>query len=132
MFSKPCQVLLALLALSAWPLKGVCLVSHESELSLRGRATSDGEPLPAFRNVSLCVNERVEDLLQRMTLEEKAGQMFHAMLFMGPNGTLDKGSEAAKRNSTNFMIGDQLLTHFNLVSDIIDARQTAEFYNRVQ
>lgn len=131
-FSTPRRALLALLALSAWPLKGSCLVSPKPGRLLRDRATGDGELLPAYRNASLCINERVEDLLQRMTLEEKAGQMFHAMLFMGPNGTLDEGSEAARRNSTDFMLGDQFLTHFNLVGDIIDAQQTAEFYNRVQ
>ncbi|OTB09973.1 glycoside hydrolase family 3 protein [Daldinia sp. EC12] len=125
--------LLALLALSTWPLNGLCLATHHgSEQSVVSRAISNGSETPAYRNPSLCVDDRVEDLLQRMTLDEKAGQMFHAMLSMGPNGTLDEGSEAARRNSTDFMIGTQFLTHFNLVGDITDARQTAEFYNRVQ
>ncbi|KAI0097781.1 glycoside hydrolase family 3 protein [Hypoxylon sp. NC0597] len=126
-------IVLAFLALSAWPLDTSCLgFSQEPEQPLLSRQAGDSEALPAYRNSSLCINDRVEDLLQRMTLEEKAGQLFHAMLFMGPNGTLDEGSEAARRNSTDFMIGEQLLTHFNLVGDITDARQTAEFYNRVQ
>ncbi|KAI0836670.1 glycoside hydrolase family 3 protein [Hypoxylon sp. FL0890] len=131
--SRFSQALLALLALSAWPLNTLCLSTlHKTEQPLLSRVSSDSEALPAYRNSSLCINDRVEDLLQRMTLEEKAGQLFHAMLFMGPNGTLDEGSEAARRNSTDFMIGEQLLTHFNLVGDILDARQVAEFHNRVQ
>ena len=33
------------------------------------------EPIPVYRNSSLSVEERVADLLGRMTLEEKVGQM---------------------------------------------------------
>nr|AUM60063.1 hypothetical protein [Hypoxylon pulicicidum] len=128
-----CGALLALLTLSAWPLNTLCLSDlPKPEQRLLGRVSSDNEEFAAYRNSALCVDDRVEDLLKRMTLEEKAGQLFHAMLFMGPNGTLDEGSEAARRNSTDFMIGEQLLTHFNLVGDITDARQVAEFHNRVQ
>ncbi|KAI1418350.1 glycoside hydrolase family 3 protein [Hypoxylon sp. FL1857] len=128
-----CGALFALLTLSAWPLNTLCLSNlPKPERPLLGRVSSDNEEFPAYRNSALCVDDRVEDLLKRMTLEEKAGQLFHAMLFMGPNGTLDEGSETARRNSTDFMIGEQLLTHFNLVGDITDARQVAEFHNRVQ
>ncbi|KAK8090183.1 hypothetical protein PG997_005144 [Apiospora hydei] len=86
---------------------------------------------PPYRDASLSVDERVDDLLQRMTLEEKAGQMFHSQLNMGPDGTLDQGVPGT-RNNTDFMLGTQMLTHFNLVGEILDARQTAEFVNRVQ
>ena len=40
------------------------------------QATS-AEPLPAFRNPSLPIEKRVEDLVSRMTLEEKVQQMQH-------------------------------------------------------
>ncbi|KAI1097904.1 glycoside hydrolase family 3 protein [Jackrogersella minutella] len=131
LLSTPSRAILGLLTLSAWPLNTLCLgVSHTPHQLLASRAGS--EALPDYRNSSLCVNDRVEDLIQRMTLEEKVGQMFHAMLSMGPNGTLDPGNETAFRNSTDFMIGDQLLTHFNLVADITSAKEVAEFYNRVQ
>ncbi|KAK8041944.1 beta-glucosidase D [Apiospora rasikravindrae] len=91
---------------------------------------AQGATLP-YRDASLSVDERVDDLLQRMTLEEKAGQMFHSQLNMGPDGTLDQGVPGT-RNSTDFMLGTQMLTHFNLVGEITDARKTAEFVNRVQ
>ena len=33
---------------------------------------------PAYRNPHLSIDERVDDLLSRMSLEEKAGSMYHA------------------------------------------------------
>lgn len=88
------------------------------------------EFLPIYKNSSYCVDDRVEDLIQRMTLEEKAGQLFQTQLFQGPNGTLDEGNDS--RNSTEIMIGEKHMTHFNLIGDITDAKQVAEFVNLVQ
>ncbi|KFA76217.1 hypothetical protein S40288_07678 [Stachybotrys chartarum IBT 40288] len=56
-----------------------------------------------FRNPMLCIESRVDDLLSRMTIEEKAGQLFHTILFSGPNGTF--ASATAGLNSTDFVIG---------------------------
>lgn len=61
-----------------------------------------------------------------MTLEEKAGQLFHARVAEGP---LDAEGEG---NSTDTMIGKKHMTHFNLASDITNATATAEFVNRLQ
>ncbi|KAK1594596.1 glycosyl hydrolase family 3 N terminal domain-containing protein [Colletotrichum navitas] len=90
------------------------------------------ETLPIYKNSSYCVDDRVEDLLQRMTIEEKAGQLFQSMLQPGPNGTLDPGDATGSRNSTDNLIGEKYMTHFNLAGDIVDAKQVAEFVNRVQ
>lgn len=67
-----------------------------------------------------------------MTVEEKAGQLFQTQLYQGPNGTLDPGNVTARRNSTDNMIGEKYMTHFNLVGDVTDAKQVAEFVNLVQ
>jgi beta-glucosidase len=40
-----------------------------------------------YRDPHRPVDERVEDLLSRMTLEEKAGQLFRSMLSMNADGT---------------------------------------------
>jgi beta-glucosidase len=37
---------------------------------------------------SLPIDSRVSDLLSRMTLAEKAGQLFQTVTMVGPNGTL--------------------------------------------
>jgi beta-glucosidase len=65
-----------------------------------------------------------------MTVEEKAGLFWHGRLIPGPNGTMDAGN--AERNSTEFMIGTQLISHFNLVGSMESARQTAEYHNMIQ
>ncbi|KAL3483237.1 beta-glucosidase C [Aspergillus germanicus] len=88
--------------------------------------------LPIYKSSSYCIDQRVEDLVSRMTLEEKAGQMFQIQLYQGPNGTLNTGDPESNRSSTEVLLGDMLMTHFNLVGDILDAKQVAEFTNRVQ
>ncbi len=44
--------------------------------------------LDAYEDHRRPIPERIEDLLAQMTLEEKAGLMFHAMLGMNADGTL--------------------------------------------
>ncbi|EAT91985.2 hypothetical protein SNOG_00490 [Parastagonospora nodorum SN15] len=77
-----------------------------------------------YRNASLSVDERVEDLLQRMTLEEKAGQLFHQIISMGPNGTFTR--------DTLHTVKTQFMTHFNLHGSITSVRMYAEWYNSLQ
>jgi beta-glucosidase len=77
-----------------------------------------------YRDASLSVNERVEDLIQRMNMEEKAGQLFQQITFPGPNGTVT--------NSSSSSIQGLHMTHFNLNSAITDVRQTAQYYNSLQ
>ncbi|KAL5050630.1 beta-glucosidase C [Aspergillus fruticulosus] len=113
------SAILALVALATHCL-GLAIKNNEPEL-LRGDGT-----LPIYKNASYCVDERVKDLLNRMMLEEKAGQLFHKQLSEGP---LDDDSSG---NSTETMIGKKHMTHFNLASDITNATQTAEFINLVQ
>jgi beta-glucosidase len=75
--------------------------------------------------------ERVEDLLTQMTLEEKAGQMFHAMLPMNTDGTLLEGSDRFGPFSTSDLVNKSLLSHFNVLA-MSQPRQSAEWYNRLQ
>lgn len=83
-----------------------------------------------FRDPSLCTEARVDDLLSRMNVKEKAGQLFHFIIFSGPNGTL--APESAEMNSTDFVVGTQLLSHFNFASQIEDPVVAAEWMNRIQ
>ena len=69
------------------------------------------------------VEERVDELLARMTLEEKVGLMFHAPIFMNPDGTLLDGTEER--------IAGRHLNHFNIYF-APEPRQHAEWHNRLQ
>jgi beta-glucosidase len=111
-------------------LPGIREASHAPLLQVRSVQTN--ETVLPYQNASLCIDERVEDLLARMTLEEKAGQLFHTQLQQGPNGTLDLGNATSFRNSTQNMVAEKLMTHFNLVGEVQDVGIVAGWYNRVQ
>ncbi|KAJ2990039.1 hypothetical protein NUW58_g3161 [Xylaria curta] len=80
--------------------------------------------LLAYRNPHLSLEERVDDLLQRMTLEEKAGQLMHEFFSPGPNGTLS--------GETVMMIDELQMTHFAFLGNILDPVEAVEFHNRLQ
>ncbi|MFC9298590.1 glycoside hydrolase family 3 protein [Streptomyces sp. NPDC057011] len=89
-------------------------------------------PIPAYKDASLPVDRRVEDLLSRMTLEEKAGQLFHSMLMMNPDGTPVTETDGSMLPfTTPELIEDRFLTHFNLLGTY-GAREMAQWQNTVQ
>ena len=67
-----------------------------------------------YQDPSLPLEERVDDLLARMTLEEKAGQMFHTMVMIPPDGEFNVDMGAFGLASIREMT-DKHMTHFNLV-----------------
>ncbi|MFE5912142.1 glycoside hydrolase family 3 protein [Streptomyces wedmorensis] len=78
------------------------------------------------------VGERVEDLLARMTPEEKAGQLFHSMLMMNPDGTPVTATDGSMLPlTTPELIADRGLTHFNLLGTH-GAREMARWHNAIQ
>lgn len=62
------------------------------------------------------MRQRIDDLLGRMTLEEKAGLMFHTMIMVGDPVDL---------------IDDRLMSHFNVLGGT-GPREMAEWHNRLQ
>lgn len=82
------------------------------------------------QNASLCVKARFDDLIPRMTIEEKAGQLFHTITSVGANGTFDEGSETA--NGTITIISEMFISHYNLGSNIVKVTQTVEWQNAIQ
>ena len=77
------------------------------------------------------VEERVEDLLSQMTLEEKAGMMFHAMIGMNPDGSLVEGESQVGSISTSDMVLGKMMSTFNVLQGT-SPRLMAEWYNRLQ
>ncbi len=80
----------------------------------------------AYRDATLTVDQRVEDLLSRMTIRDKAGLMFHQMAQVGD---LD-GPGIFGKPSIRAML-DQRITHFNTLF-VPTAREIAEWHNLLQ
>lgn len=76
------------------------------------------------------LEERVADLLAQMTLEEKAGLMFHTMAAIPQPGEWDF-TAALGLPSAQELITTRLMNHFNLLR-AADARRMAEWYNDLQ
>src|SRR5262245_18839170 len=77
------------------------------------------------------LEERVEDLLSQMTLEEKAGIMFHSMIPMGQDGSLLEGESMFGRFSTSEMVATKLINHMNVLRGS-EPRLMAAWHNRLQ
>jgi len=77
------------------------------------------------------IAERVEDLLSQMTLEEKAGMMFHTMIGMNKDGSLLEKAGAFSPVQTSNLVANRLINHYN-VYEIADPRHMAEWHNRLQ
>ena len=96
------------------------------------RSVQTNETVLPYQHASPCIGGRVGALPARMTLGATAGRAFPTQLQQGPNGTLDPGNATAFRNSTENMVGEKLMTHFNLVGEVQDVGVVAGWYNRVQ
>jgi beta-glucosidase len=89
-------------------------------------------PTPLYRDSGKSVDDRVSDLLSCMTVAEKAGQLFQDKIIMGPGGTLTGPSPEFRVNDTEEVLRHKLMTHFNLLGPIADAKVAAEWYNSLQ
>lgn len=85
-----------------------------------------------YRDKTVPVDERVDDLLSRMTLAEKSGQLFHNMIPMGPGGMLSDANPAFGVDSTRVLVTEKLMSHFNLIGPVDDPVVTARWYNDLQ
>jgi len=84
-----------------------------------------------YEDPSRPIAERVEDLLAQMTLEEKAGLMFHAIAQVNPDGSLNPPAEGLSRTPITEMVVERRMNHFN-VHALPAPRLAAEWHNRLQ
>ncbi|KAJ5929060.1 hypothetical protein N7454_006908 [Penicillium verhagenii] len=95
-------------------------------------SATDGEAQALYRDSSKSIDDRVADLLSRMTLAEKAGQLFHNMLISGPEGTLAPATPAFGLESTEHLLSKKFMSHFNLLGQIQNPAHTAKWQNALQ
>jgi len=87
--------------------------------------------LDPYEDPARPVEERVDDLLGQMTLEEKAGLMFHPPVLVGDDGALVEGPGPFGPFGTSELVRDLHLRHFNIYT-APEPRLHAEWSNRVQ
>ncbi|WP_223692423.1 glycoside hydrolase family 3 protein [Leifsonia poae] len=87
---------------------------------------------PTYRDAALPVDERVQNLLGQMTLEEKAGLFFQTMITIGEGGQVAEAEPTFGIPATAELIEDRQMTHFNVFGAAQTAAEMAEWHNRVQ
>jgi beta-glucosidase len=87
--------------------------------------------LDPYEDPRLPVDERVDDLLARMSLEEKAAQLFHQGLLVPQDGALADEPDEMTGASTRSLVAEVGLTHFNIYW-APGPKGLAEWHNRMQ
>jgi len=88
--------------------------------------------MAAYEDPRRPVDERVADLLSRMTIEEKVGLLFHAPIAAGPDGrVVDEPTGLMPTVPTTRAIAEQHIRHFNLCSPVASG-PLAAWHNRLQ
>jgi beta-glucosidase len=87
--------------------------------------------LDPYEDSRLPIEERIADLLSQMTLEEKAGLMFHSMIGMNLDGTLVEEKGPFNPTSTSELVAGRLINHFNVYL-VAQPVEMATWYNRLQ
>jgi beta-glucosidase len=87
--------------------------------------------LDIYEDPTRPVDERVEDLLNQMTLEEKAGLMFQPMINARKRGGLVEVPNMMMPVGTSEMVVNRHIKHFNIVRGS-SVEDTAAWYNNIQ
>ena len=109
--------------------RGDCWRSTDDGLSYRD--LNGNGALDPYEDPRLPVEDRVEDLLARMTLEEKAAMLFHQGLVVPDDGAVSDEPDAIAPVATGSLVRELGLTHFNIYWGPGPA-VLAEWQNRMQ
>ncbi len=104
------------------------------ELTVEGNKFRDlnkNGKLDPYEDWRLPIDERVQDLIPRLTLQEKAGLMFHPPIAMGKNGELTKSLSSFSNMSTLEVIVKKKIKTFNTYSSG-KPEIMAEWHNKLQ
>src|SRR5438477_547495 len=103
-----------------------------SEGGITFRDLNKNGKLDPYEDPRRPIDERVEDLLLQMTLEEKAGLMFHMIAGVNPDGSLNPPTGGfGPGMPIADSVGTLLLNHFN-VHALPQPRLAAQWYNSLQ
>ena len=102
-----------------------------SEEGVRYRDLNGNGRMDPYEDPRLDVGARVEDLLARLSLEEKVGLMFQTVIEAGADGSVLEEPGAISKSPTSVVVLEKHLSHFN-VHVLADARSAAVWHNAVQ
>ena len=98
---------------------------------VRFRDLNGNGRMDPYEDPRLDVEARVEDLLDRLSLEEKVGLMFHTVIEAGADGTVIESAGAISKSPTSVVVLAKHLNHFN-VHALDDPRMAARWHNALQ
>lgn len=112
----------------------VCILILGSLLNLAGQST---ETKPLYRDATASIERRVEDLLSRMTLKEKVGQLNMPCVYVDEMGMGIPAKQAACKKFAEGTYTDQIGPgggFFTLADNVLweGSRQQALFFNELQ
>lgn len=93
-------------------------------------AATKSDDTPRYKDSRASIPERVADLLSRMTLGEKAGQMFHDKVLILNNSKAQGTPRLLPTAESNMQ--KLHMSHFNLLGPVNDVREMATWYNSLQ
>jgi beta-glucosidase len=82
-----------------------------------------------YQDASLTTSQRVEDLLSRMELADKAGMLFHTMVTLGDP---TEGNATFGMPSAASMVRKRRMNHFNMLGATPGGREFAQWHNAMQ
>ncbi|GAB3389739.1 glycoside hydrolase family 3 N-terminal domain-containing protein [Humibacter soli] len=93
--------------------------------------TTDTEQQARFpyQDASLSVDQRVDDLLSRMEIADKAGMLFHTMVSLGDP---TEGNPMFGLPSAESMVRKRRMNHFNILGATPGGREFAAWHNEMQ
>lgn len=98
---------------------------------VRFRDLNGNGVMDPYEDPRLSAEERVEDLLGRLSIDEKVGLLFHTVIEIGDEGELREEPGAISKSPTSVVVLGKHLTHFN-VHGMRTAREGARWNNRLQ
>ncbi|MET9227509.1 glycoside hydrolase family 3 N-terminal domain-containing protein [Lentzea sp. NPDC003310] len=102
-----------------------------SEDGVEYRDLNGNGVMDPYEDPRLPVADRVADLLARLSLEEKAGLLFHTVIEAGADGTVKEAPGDISKSPTTVVVTGKHLSHFN-VHALHDARMAARWHNNLQ
>jgi beta-glucosidase len=88
--------------------------------------------LDPYEDARLPVEDRVADLLPRMTIEEKVGLMFQPWTRMNRDGTVARRTEGPGLETASALIRNRGITHLHVLFDLAPPREAAQWQNAIQ